>query len=144
MPILDFTIHNGFIWVCLDDSTLHVGTGENHSVPRRPRARQVRIQSGKFEEMQGEMCSALNASDHLLEASPADMNSLQLYAALSSMPKHGDFDQDAVDRETLLTAGPGPKQSKKELGRLKSKLALVNKDSAAVPQAKKMRSDAQV
>jgi len=89
---------------------------------------------------------------------PSDLQALDPYALLSSMPKnaeveHNPMDRDVsetalVDEDSLVATLPGKKLSKKELGRLKHKAALKSQAKTTLgedsgedkPKMKKTRS----
>jgi hypothetical protein len=55
---------------------------------------------------------------------------LDLYGALEAMPKHRDVEHNAMDRDIDGSLDSGAGVSKKELGRLKSRKALLDKISS--------------
>lgn len=69
-----------------------------------------------------------------LSASPAELKTLDLYGTLEAMPKNSEVEHNAMDRDgdDISEVGGAGKEggkviSKKELGRLKSKKALLDK-----------------
>ncbi|KAJ7509880.1 WD40 repeat-like protein [Mycena galericulata] len=127
-PIIDFTITgDGLVWVCLDGQWSETGSSAEGSAPAMVRA--VRLSAGTLVEASDDsiapLLSSLN-SKCVFPATPAELKTLDLYLALSALPKNKDAEHDPMDREPLETASettPG-QISRKELGRLKSKKAV--------------------
>ncbi|KAJ7180880.1 WD40 repeat-like protein [Mycena filopes] len=117
-PVTDFTItSDGLIWVCLDGHWSETDASGSAT----PMVRLVRLSADKLVEVPAQsspLLSSLN-SKCLLPATPAELKALELYLALSALPKNKDSDNDPMDRAQLEDAG-----SRKELGRLKSKKAV--------------------
>lgn len=127
-PVIDFTVSNdGLIWVAVDAAWSEEGpTHTNKSAMIRV----LKLSSGQLAEatLDSPLLSSLNERC-LLPATADDLQKLDLYGDLTSMPKGSDVGQDPGSRH--LDENPIGKQvSKKELGRLKSKQAVLEKVQA--------------
>ncbi|KAJ6565973.1 WD40-repeat-containing domain protein [Mycena sp. CBHHK59/15] len=140
-PIIDFKIADGgLIWVCLDAQWSETSSGDaTNGAPSMVRV--VRLSGGNFVEVSDEsvtpLLTALN-SKCLLPATAADLKTLDLYLPLSALPKNHEVEHDPMDRvpaDNPPDGGPTKEISRKELGRLKSKQAVLAKVQATARPA---------
>ncbi|KAJ7491900.1 WD40 repeat-like protein [Mycena latifolia] len=138
VPVLDFSVaRDGLVWVCLD------GQWEGGSAPM---VRVVRLAAGKLVELDAPAPSPLLAalnSTCLLPASAAELRTLDVYQALTALPKNHDAEHDPMERALAPLEerepegdgdggkGKGKGLSLKELGRLKSKAAVAKRAQRA-------------
>ncbi|KAJ7696446.1 WD40-repeat-containing domain protein [Mycena rosella] len=144
-PVLDFSVaRDGFVWVSLD--------GQWAEGAPSAMVRVVRLAAGKLVELDAAATTALVTalnSTCLLPATANALRTLDLYQALSALPKNNDAEHDPMDRAPLESASDaGRELSLKELGRLKSKTAVAKKAQLARPaeeeeerEAKRARSE---
>ncbi|KAJ7091519.1 WD40 repeat-like protein [Mycena belliarum] len=145
-PVLDFSIATDErIWVCLDAQWEGASAGT-------PMVRVVRLAGGKLELVDADapnpLLAALNSACVLPATSP-DLRALDLYLALSALPKNRDAAHDPMDLGDV--ENPPEELSAKELGRLKSKRALAKRGGGKgegagegegdEPASKRARSD---
>ncbi|KAI8985736.1 WD40-repeat-containing domain protein [Trametes punicea] len=132
-PVIDFTVDsNGNVWTFLD-----MEWGTSHS-PLSENVQSIRLlswQNATLSELAGDHPTLLKTlnSQCIVPASPADLKALDLYSALSSLPKNVDPEHDPLIRDTLSEAaaasldGEGKQLTQRELGRLRKKKALLAK-----------------
>ncbi|KAJ6484952.1 quinon protein alcohol dehydrogenase-like superfamily, partial [Mycena vulgaris] len=145
-PVLDFSIaQDGLIWVCLDGQWGETAS-TTESAPRMVRV--VRLVEGKLAELESDgptpLLAALNSTCLLPATAPA-LRTLELYLALSALPKNNESEHDPMDREREEQGS-----SRKEQGRLKSKTAVAKvrstrpaDDAEEEREAKRVRSEQQ-
>ncbi|KAI0832075.1 WD40-repeat-containing domain protein [Trametes gibbosa] len=137
-PVIDFTVsQEGQVWVLLDPNW-----ESTPDAPPSDSAAPVRLlswQDGTLAEAPGTpppLAAALT-SNCPVPATAAQLKGLDLYAALSALPKNVDPEHDAVVRDTLSEAAAaasvdgagvdGKPLTQRELGRLRKKQALLAK-----------------
>ncbi|KAH9893323.1 WD40-repeat-containing domain protein [Cubamyces lactineus] len=132
-PVVDFTVdEEGNVWTFLDV--------EWNTSDSAPEGVQQPVQLLLWQDAtlsrsssnEHPLLTALN-SRCLVTATPAELKTLDLYGALSSLPKNVDPEHDPLVRDTLSEAavasldGDGKQLTQRELGRLKKKKALLAK-----------------
>ncbi|KAK7025061.1 guanine-N(7)--methyltransferase non-catalytic subunit TRM82 [Favolaschia claudopus] len=125
-PVVDFTVaHDGRIWVSLDGQWSETGADSADSTPTMVRV--VQLSGNKLVDIPGvSLLSSLNSSCLLL-ATIAQLKTLDIYQALSALPKNNEVEYDPMDRDAMEIGADN--LSKKELGRLKSKQAVAKAHS---------------
>ncbi|KAI0333911.1 hypothetical protein GY45DRAFT_1243707 [Cubamyces sp. BRFM 1775] len=132
-PVIDFTVdEDGNIWTFLD-AGWNATDGAPESVQQPVQLlswQDATLSSSTHNEHP--LLASLN-SQCLVTATPAELKTLDLYGALSSLPKNVDPEHDPLVRDTLSEAaavsidGDGKQLTQRELGRLKKKKALLAK-----------------
>ncbi|KAF7327717.1 tRNA (guanine-N(7)-)-methyltransferase non-catalytic subunit TRM82 [Mycena kentingensis (nom. inval.)] len=134
-PVLTFAVQaDGLIYVSLDG---------NYGSDTTSMVRTVKIDENKLVAVTSTLITTLNTTA-LKPATPAELSALELYAALTSLPKGRDVDTDPMERpgdDGDFDAVAG--LSKKELGRLKSKKAVAKRvgDEDEQRETKRARSE---
>ncbi|KAF9461233.1 WD40-repeat-containing domain protein [Collybia nuda] len=159
-PIVNFVISDDdLIWVFLDASWSEEGTKDSGSSPNLVQV--LKISAGEVTSVSPDtpLFSSLNEKCQIL-ATANELKKLDIYGDLTTMPKNTDTEQDqgseAPDAGENTTGAGGKQVSKKELGRLKSKQAVLAKVQAGgsgstgtkddepeiqEPESKKSKSD---
>ncbi|KAI0642324.1 WD40-repeat-containing domain protein [Trametes meyenii] len=144
-PVVDFTVDDsGFVWASVDASW-----GSHDTAPEN--APSVRLLTWRGVELidasiaNSPLLATLNTKC-TVEATPAELKTLDLYGALSSLPKNVDPEHDPLIRDTLSEAAvavsvdaEGKQLTQRELGRLKKKKALLAKIQAQEQQKQTSR-----
>jgi len=146
-PVLNFVVRSeDAIWVLLDGQWGEVA-GEG-SMVRRIKWDTVAEEFKEDEGMTNALLTSLNSSC-LLPATPADLKSLDLYAHLSSMPKNSSDDVDGPVGEIphgrknkTKSHQTRPVMTKRQLGRLKNKQALVRVIEGSMGKEQHNKDDA--
>ncbi|KAI0630672.1 WD40-repeat-containing domain protein [Trametes polyzona] len=132
-PVIDFTVNrDGNVWVLLD-SAWEETPSEQPADSTSP-VRVLSWQDATLIDAPGHdtpLLTALNSNGRV-PATAAELKALDLYAALSALPKNVDPEHDPLIRDTLsevaVEGAPEGKQlTQRELGRLKKKKALLAK-----------------
>ncbi|EPQ56592.1 WD40 repeat-like protein [Gloeophyllum trabeum ATCC 11539] len=144
-PVLDFVViedheeAGALFWVLLDGEW-GIRAGADGAPPTKM-VRAVRYRNGEFivldEGSESPLLSSLN-STAVLSATPAQLSSLDLYAALSSLPKNTHADHDPMDRSetgSALGDSSSTKLGGKHMGKLKTRMAL----AAAMSESKQLK-----
>lgn len=156
-PVIDFTVsEDGLIWVSVDANW-------SEDSPENPETKSAMIRvlkasSGELTEatLDSPLLRSLNGMC-MLPATADDLRKLDLYGDLVSMPKGTEAEQELEILSPSESAAMGKQISKKELGRLRSKQAVLAKlqsnvegvtdiprsegDDTKEPQTKKTKSD---
>ncbi|KAF9006044.1 hypothetical protein BDQ17DRAFT_1352635, partial [Cyathus striatus] len=131
IPVINFTtLVDGSIYVSLDQN--YKGATEDD----RRSLQVLRLVDGKFQksdDSKKDLIASLNSST-LLPAIVEELKILDLYGDLSSLPKHND--PDAGEGEDAVSVAEGSSkaekpQTKRELGRLRKKQAVLAQLQAA-------------
>ncbi|KAI0773221.1 hypothetical protein BD413DRAFT_540191 [Trametes elegans] len=142
-PVVDFTLdQQGNVWVLTDSEWS--GPSDATLEGASP-VRLLTWDGSKLSESTSAEAPLLTAlkSRPLLSATPAELKVLDLYAALSSLPKNVDPEHDPLIRDTLSEAAvaapsgeDGKPLTQRELGRLRKKKALLAKIQAQEQQTR--------
>ncbi|KZT25266.1 WD40 repeat-like protein [Neolentinus lepideus HHB14362 ss-1] len=140
-PILDFIVteddsERGALLLVLLDGEWGVSQGEQSVSTKMVRT--LRCRNDEFimsdEEDRSSLVASLNSAS-VLPSNPAQLTSLELYAALSSLPKNTLTERDPMDRpdpDTLIDDG-GNKTGGKQLAKMRTRRALA---AALSPETK--------
>ncbi|KAI0352084.1 WD40 repeat-like protein [Trametes cingulata] len=147
-PVVDFTVtRDGRIWALLDAQWDNASEAE--STESAPSVRVLSWQDATLSassDVGTPLLTSLNTKC-LVPASAAELKTLDLYSALSSLPKNVDPEHDPLIRDTLSEAAAasidggaeGRQLTQRELGRLKKKKALLAKIQAQEQQKQASR-----
>ncbi|KAF8659894.1 hypothetical protein AX16_001778 [Volvariella volvacea WC 439] len=162
VPVIDFQVTGNEIWVSLDNEW--AGKEASLIKPGHEHVRVLTIPAGEKVQLvestkATSLLQALN-THFIVSASQDELEKLDLYSNLISMPKHSDLESNPMDRDISevhpdeqSTSGgaEGKQRSKKEIGRLKSKRAVAQALAGAsrgaaqagddVPEAKRTKSE---
>ncbi|KAJ7252517.1 WD40 repeat-like protein [Mycena rebaudengoi] len=138
-PVIDFVVAaDGLIWVTLDGEWSEGGSkGTLETAPLSPTNWHFHQLVEVSNEPITPLLSSLN-SKCVLPATTADLKALDLYLALTALPKNNEVEHDPMDREAVVNPEDGESMkeiSRKELGRLKSKKAVLAKVQATQPES---------
>ncbi|OBZ66832.1 tRNA (guanine-N(7)-)-methyltransferase non-catalytic subunit TRM82 [Grifola frondosa] len=134
-PVIDFTIEtNGRIWVSLDSEWTDLQHSATNLAVETPSVKILFWTNGTLAEIPNVenpvLLTSLN-SKCIIPATSADLKVLDIYSALSSMPKNVDSEHDALVRDTLsdiaAESEEGKELTQRELARLRKKKALLAK-----------------
>ncbi|KAI5120266.1 hypothetical protein M0805_004602 [Coniferiporia weirii] len=131
-PVLDFTIwpNANEIWVSVDASW----TADGSSLADGSKSvRIIKLDGDEListnESVHQALAYTLNTTGRL-EATPETLKQLDLYSALTILPKNVDVEHNAMDEDAPLSEATGGQLTGKELGRLKAKKAVLARQAA--------------
>ncbi|KAI0675915.1 WD40-repeat-containing domain protein [Trametes maxima] len=139
-PVVDFTVDgSGRVWASIDASWgIKDAASESVSSTRLLTWHGVELIEASMED--SPLLATLKAKC-AVDATPVELKTLDLYSALSSLPKNVDPEHDPLIRDTLSEAAvaisadvEGKQLTQRELGRLKKKKALLAKIQAQEQQ----------
>ncbi|OCB91735.1 hypothetical protein A7U60_g992 [Sanghuangporus baumii] len=126
-PVLDFVIWTSEkeIWVSIDGNWPKAHPSSQHNAEL---VKVVKVCNGELVlsdvSTHQSLSNSLNSTSRI-EVSQDSLKDIDLYSALVVLPKNVDAERNAMDDEALLSEATAQKLSGKELGRLKTKKAVL-------------------
>ncbi|KAL5537175.1 TRM82 [Sanghuangporus sanghuang] len=126
-PVLDFVIWTSEkeIWVSIDGNWPKAHPSSQHNAEL---VKVVKVCNGELVlsdvSTHQSLSNSLNSTSRI-EVSQDSLKDIDLYSALVVLPKNVDAERNAMDDEALLSEATAQKLSGKELGRLKTKKAIL-------------------
>ncbi|KAH8116513.1 hypothetical protein DFH11DRAFT_1829264 [Phellopilus nigrolimitatus] len=130
-PVLDFAIWSKTdeVWVAVDGAWTEDGS------PRVDKSESVRIVKVVGDELvlsenSAHQQLAITLNTNLLEATPEMLKKIDLYSALTVLPKNVEAEHNAMEDDAPRSEAASGQLSGKELGRLKTKKAVLARQAA--------------